>query len=183
MSATRLFVAIGLPQVLRDSLALTQGGIENARWIEPPDYHVTLRFIGDTELTMADRVAEHLGRVRADAFTLHTDGFGSFGGDGPRSVHLKIRPDAALVRLQHQVEQACRDAGLTPEGRRFVPHVTIARLRGRDREAAARWLSSRLPPVPDRFAVASFGLYTARPGGGGPYDEALSFPLSGTIAS
>ena len=173
----RLFVAFGLPQSLRDSLALTRGGLEGARWIDPADYHVTLRFIGDVDNADADRLADALEAVEAEAFTVRTDAYGSFGGDKPRIVHLGLHADPALVDLQHKVEFACRAAGFEAEGRKFTPHITIARLRRTGPGDVASWLSSRMQPVPSAFRVESFSLYVARSGGGGPYHPVVDYPI------
>ncbi|NHK29136.1 RNA 2',3'-cyclic phosphodiesterase [Parvularcula flava] len=173
----RLFVAFGLPQLLRDSLALTRGGLENARWIDPSDYHVTLRFIGDVDNARADRLAEALEMVEAESFTARTESYGCFGGDKPRIVHLGLHADPELVVLQQKVEFACRAAGFEPEGRKFTPHITIARMRRKGPEDIAHWLSSRMPPIPQTFRVENFSLYVARTGGGGPYHPIVEYPL------
>jgi len=173
----RLFVAFGLPQTLRDSLALTQGGLESARWIDPSDYHVTLRFIGDVDNAEADRLAGALEMVEAEPFTARTETYGSFGGDKPRIAHLGLHADPALVDLQQKVEFACRAAGFEVESRKFVPHITIARLRRTGPEELASWLSARMAPVPSTFRVERFSLYVARTGGGGPYHPVVDYPL------
>lgn len=173
----RLFVAFGLPQTLRDSLALTRGGLDRARWVDPADYHVTLRFIGDVDNADADRLAASLDMVEAEAFTARMDVYGSFGGDRPRIAHLGLHPDPALMALQHKVEMACRAAGFEAESRKFTPHITIARLGRTGAGDLAAWLSSRLPPAPSSFRVDNFSLYVARTGGGGPYHPAVDYPL------
>jgi 2'-5' RNA ligase len=158
---------------------LCRGGLERARWVDPEDYHVTLRFIGDVDETLALRVADELAGIEAEPFEGRLSGFGSFGGEKPRSVHLRVLPSDPLRALHERCERACRKAGLEPEGRKFVPHVTIARLNGRHPEAVARWLDGRSYVGPTSFRAESFGLYTARPGGGAPYDVAVRYDLSG----
>ena len=63
-----------------------RGGLPGARWIDPGNYHLTLRFIGDVDDTVAREVASLLGRVKRGAFDLHLDGLSSFGGSKPRAV-------------------------------------------------------------------------------------------------
>ena len=60
----RLFTALELPGAVVGQLALARGGIVGARWLEPEDYHVTLRFIGDIDARAARDVAETLGDIR-----------------------------------------------------------------------------------------------------------------------
>ena len=45
----RLFTGLEIPKIIRDELALMQGSLSQARWSDPGDYHLTLRFIGDVE--------------------------------------------------------------------------------------------------------------------------------------
>ena len=59
----RLFTGLELPRAVVGQLALTRGGIVGARWLEPEDYHVTLRFIGDVDGRAAREIAETLGDI------------------------------------------------------------------------------------------------------------------------
>ena len=45
----RLFTALEIPAAIGEQLALLRGGLPGARWVEPANYHVTLRFIGDVD--------------------------------------------------------------------------------------------------------------------------------------
>ena len=45
----RLFTGLELPEVVVGQLALLRGGVVGARWLEPEDYHITLRFVGDID--------------------------------------------------------------------------------------------------------------------------------------
>src|SRR5512134_2122382 len=76
----RLFTGLELPADLGQSLATLRGGLPGARWIDPENYHVTLRFIGDVDDVVAHEVASMLGRVRREAFELRVEDLISFGG-------------------------------------------------------------------------------------------------------
>ena len=45
----RLFVGIGVPETLANRLAIFQSGLPGARWVDPANMHVTLRFIGEVQ--------------------------------------------------------------------------------------------------------------------------------------
>ena len=45
----RIFAGIALPESLRERLAGLRAGLQDARWVEPRDYHVTLKFIGEVD--------------------------------------------------------------------------------------------------------------------------------------
>lgn len=173
----RLFVALPVPEPIAMALDLTHGGLHRARWIRREDYHLTLRFIGDVDDTAADQVATALGRVTSPPVEVVLRGYDAFGHDKPRSVHASAALSPALEQLQQEVEGACRHAGLAPETRKFTPHITVARLKSHDPMETARWLDGRAAPVPDRFWARRFGLWTAKTGGGGPYEYAVDYPL------
>ena len=68
----RLFTGLEIPSALAQSLAVLRGGLPGARWIDPENYHMTLRFIGDVDDAVAHEVASVLGRVRRRTFELRT---------------------------------------------------------------------------------------------------------------
>ena len=65
---------------------MMRGGLPGARWIDPENYHLTLRFIGDIDDALANEIAGLLGRVHRRPFELRLDGLLSFGGRKPRAV-------------------------------------------------------------------------------------------------
>ena len=68
------------------------------------------------------------------------EGLSWFGGDKPRAIVAKVKPDPALMDLQAEQERRLRRIGVEPETRKYTPHVTLARLRG-VRQARGRELS------------------------------------------
>ena len=79
----RLFTALEIPADVGQSLALLRGGLPGARWVDPGNYHLTLRFIGDVDDVMAREVAFMLGGVRRPASTCNSTASTSFGGNSP----------------------------------------------------------------------------------------------------
>ena len=61
----RLFVGIALPPELRLALSLLEGGLPGARWVDPGNYHITLRFIGEVDEGAAGDVDLALAQLRA----------------------------------------------------------------------------------------------------------------------
>ena len=84
-----------------------------------------------------------------------------------------------LMDLQAEQERLIRRAGAEPERRRFVPHVTLARLRREATpEAVAMYLSQAPIFTPLRFSATQVVLYSARDStGGGPYVAEAAFPF------
>ncbi len=177
----RLFTGLAVPPAIADALRAWQGGLPGARWIEPGDFHVTLRFIGDVDATTADDVMEALSEMRVrPALTVTLDGLGIFGGDRPRALYASVVPEAELTDLQAEQERLVRRAGVEPERRKFTPHVTLARLR-RDAtpEAAAMYLSQAPVFAPLTYTSDRVTLFSARDStGGGPYVAEAEFPFA-----
>src|SRR5690348_876027 len=75
-------------------------------------------------------VAETLGDIRRPQAPVRFQGLSSFGGGMPRAIIAKIKAEPALIDLQAEQERRLRRIGLEPETRKFLPHVTLAKLRG-----------------------------------------------------
>ena len=174
----RLFTAIEIPADVGQSLAMLRGGLPGARWISPEYYHLTLRFIGDIDAALAREIAFMLGAVRRTAFELRMDGLASFGGRRPRAVVAGVTPAQGIYDLQAEHERLLQRVGLEPEGRKYTPHVTLARLRDSSSHKVAEYLATRQPFRSTPFRVSRFVLYSSRASvGGGPYVVEAAYPL------
>jgi 2'-5' RNA ligase len=174
----RIFTGLEIPAEIAQTLSLLRGGLPGARWIDPQNYHLTLRFIGDVDSTVAREVASMLDQLKRVAFQLRFDGLSSFGGRKPRAVVAGVAPSPALLDLQAEHERVLRRIGLEPEGRKYVPHVTLARLRQSSSRQVADYLAGRGLFRSAPFAVDRFVLFSSRASvGGGPYVVEAAFPL------
>jgi 2'-5' RNA ligase len=180
----RLFTGLEIPSDVGQSLAMLRGGLPGARWIDPENYHVTLRFIGDVDDAIAREIASMLERVRREPFEMRVEDLISFGGRKPRAIVATLGPTLgparALMELQAEHERLMQRVGLEPEGRKYVPHVTLARLRDSSSRQVADYLALRAPFRSPPFKVARFVLFSSRASvGGGPYVVEASYPLAG----
>lgn len=174
----RLFTALEIPTALANDLANLRGGLPGARWIDAENYHISLRFIGDIDDAMAHDVEHTLAAIRRSAFAVAFDQLTWFGGDRPRAIIVRAKPDAALVELQAEQERLLRRIGVPPEPRKFLPHVTLARLRGASSAAVAAYLGARGYFPSRRFEATRFVLFSARDSvGGGPYVVEAEYPF------
>jgi 2'-5' RNA ligase len=175
----RLFTGLEIPAELGEALSLLRGGLPGARWIDPENYHLTLRFVGDVDDDVAHEVASVLGRVRRSRFDLRLDGLSSFGGKRPRAVVAGVAPQPAVMELQAEHERLMQRVGLEPEGRKYTPHVTLARLRDSSSLEVAEYLSARAAFRSSPFPVSRFVLFSSRAStGGGPYVVEAAYPLA-----
>lgn len=166
----RLFTGIEIPAEIALTLSGLRGGLPGARWIDPANYHLTLRFIGDISAATAGEIADALGRVDRAGFELGFEGIAAFGSRKPHAIVARVGGSRALTALQAEHERIVQRIGLPPEGRKFMPHVTLARLRGVPAREVADYLSLRAGFGTGRFPVQRFVLYSSRDSvGGGPY--------------
>ena len=173
----RLFTGIELPEEIVWRLSLFRAGLNGASWIDPDNYHITMRFAGDITDAQANHFADALADIRFDSFDIELNGLGSFGGNKPRALWAAIKPAPALDVLQKAHERAARLAGLPPETRNFVPHITLARLRNVSAYAAAEYLARHGGFYSAPFSVGRFVLFSSRPNhGGGPYLVEEGYP-------
>src|SRR5215208_6029311 len=154
----RLFVGIEFPPELKLHLSLLETGIPGAKWVDPGNLHLTLRFIGAVDEGVAADIDEALCQLRARRFTLQLAGTGVFGGNRPRALWV----------------------GLEPEGRKYAPHVTVARLRDPELAGLGNFLAAnarfRAAPLP----VEHFSLIASYPTKAGSiYEDQADYPLSG----
>ena len=177
----RAFAALALPEPLRFDLMLVQSGLPLPRPVPPENLHLTLVFLGEIpEPTLAD-VDAAFGQVRAPAFELALAGLGMFGGARARSVHAEVAPSPPLLQLQSKLETAARSAGVPIPGRRFAPHVTLARLPERfpDRARLEAAVAARGGYRSAPFAVEDFRLFRSwLSPGGSTYAELARYRLS-----
>ena len=173
----RLFVGIGFPPELKLRLSLLCSGVPGAKWVDPGNLHLTLRFIGEIGEDVAADVDESLSRLRARRFTLQIAGTGVFG-DKPRSLWAGIERNPELVGLRDKIEQALIRVGLPPEPRKFAPHVTLARLRDPPLDKVRAFLTMHARFRADPLPVDGFSLIASfQTKAGSVYEDQADYPL------
>lgn len=151
----RLFVGIELPPELKLSLSLLASGVPGAKWVDPGNYHLTLRFIGEIDEGVAEDVDAALAQIRAARFDVALASVNHFG---LRQLWVGVERNDALQHLHGKIESALTRLGLPPDERRYTPHVTLARLKGTSEQRLQLYLAAhalyRAPP----FRVERFSL-------------------------
>jgi len=176
----RLFVAFPLPDGVIARLSMLCSGVPGARWVEPENMHVTLRFIGEVDETTAADIDHALSAVEAPAFTTSLAGIETFGkGYKAHTLWVAVQPNTALTHLHAKVESAIVRAGQPPEPRKFTPHVTLARMTKPEMGRLQNYIEGNGLFSAGPFAVDQFTLYESPPGTGGPvYTPLADYPLT-----
>ena len=166
----RLFVGLSFPSDIRQSLSVLASGLNGARWVEPEGLHLTLRFMGDVSTRDAADLDAALSAIMEPAFALWCSGLGHFGkGDKVRALWARIAPNEGLSRLREKVERAAFHVGFGDEGRKFKPHITLARFRGPNPRNLGEYLNVHGAFSTEPFLVSSFTLFESHMGHGGSH--------------
>jgi len=177
----RLFTAIDIPDTLRDTLTeLQDTDVLAARWSDPDQFHVTLRFIGDVSQAQAIRYEEALADVYADPVRCEPYGLDLLPSrQSPRVLMLGLERTDSMMELYEAVSDALEVGGLGPEDRKYRPHVTIGRLEDVKPNEVHEFLRVHEETTFPAFEAERFVLYesTLRPDGAIHEPEAF-YPLS-----
>ena len=177
MASRRLFVALRPPEPVCDALLDTMEGVAGARWQDADNLHITLRFIGEVDRHMFADICTALASVPLRPFPVRIAGVGHFEGRRrPKAIYAAVQASGELSTLQHSLEMACRRAGLPAETRRFVPHVTLARLNSGSAPIDG-WLREHGDLSLEPWCVADFELFESDlTPQGAIYSPVASFP-------
>ena len=176
----RLFVALRPARTQREALLGMMGGVTGVRWQDDSQLHVTLRFIGEVDRRVGEDIAVALAGVRHPRFALGLAGVGTFDRRGRiDAVWAGITPHEEIAALHRKIDQALIRAGLAPEGRAYLPHVTIARLGG-GAGPVGGFVAAHPGFAAPAEMVTMFHLYESRLGrDGAAYEIVESYPLAG----
>ncbi len=159
----RLFIAIPLPEAVREKLSELYQSMDGVRWQSQGQLHITLKFLGETDRDQLPELIRGLKSIRHSAFQMTISGFGTFPGKGrPKILWIGIARPEPLKDLQQKIEQQCIEIGFEAEDRPFIPHITLARIKGTPRRDVMSFINQhkkvRIPGVP----VNEFVLYESK---------------------
>ncbi len=140
MEQVRCFIAIELPDEIKAGLSqlqsqLKSGSQTSVKWVDPYSIHLTLKFLGSVAANRMDEITVAMGEATqgVSPFQLEVKDLGVFPNlRRVQVVWVGIRGEVdKLARLQQRLESNLAGLGFAPEGRRFTPHLTLARVRDR----------------------------------------------------
>jgi 2'-5' RNA ligase len=178
----RLFVALRPPPPIRAALAATMDGVPHARWQDDEQLHLTVRYIGQVDRRVAEDVVLALGHVHAAPIEIALSGVGDFEHKGRTdALWAGVTPHDALAALHRKVDHALVRLGLEPEGRAYLPHLTLARL---SRNAGVGpeidlWCAAHAGLSSPAFRIEHLTLFESHLGGeGARYEVVERWPLA-----
>lgn len=155
-----LFVAVAVPAAIAERLAALGGGVPGARWIPAGSMHVTLRYLGELDDSLADEVSTALAGTNHTAFSLKASGVGYFARrNDPRLLYAGVHPHHDLMELNRRMERLLHRLRIPSDGRKYHPHITLARLKGASSERIGRFVEANSLFASPPFEVGSFALF------------------------
>jgi RNA 2',3'-cyclic 3'-phosphodiesterase len=165
----RIFVAVDISEEARRKAAAyieaLRGEFRTVRvgWDKPEKLHLTLKFLGDAnenQLRDLEKTVEEIS-TRHSKFKLRILETGIFpGARNPRVLWIDVRDETqSLVKINNFLEAECEKIGFARERRKYVPHLTIGRVREpqKARDLAKKHLENKFEPV--EFDVSEIVIY------------------------
>jgi len=145
----RSFLAFDIENdTVRNRLAKAQALLfqtgADVKLVETENIHVTMRFLGDINTGMVEKIFVEMKKIPFTPFDVHIKGLGVFPNlHYPRVVWAGITEGAEQLRsVFSQLESQLRGLGFAPDSKGFSPHLTIARVRsGRNKAQLAEFIT------------------------------------------
>ena len=133
----RTFIAVELPREIQERLRQLQddfgASLPDVRWTRFGNIHLTLKFLGDVEVSRVDKIRDSLIDVarQFSSFKMSLAGMGAFPNSRkPRIVWVGVEEGAdRLVEIARSIESSMKNLGFQREKRPFRPHLTVGRIR------------------------------------------------------
>lgn len=181
----RAFIALPLPETVKEALSLVSTTLRktiDARWVKPEAMHLTMKFLGDINEKNLKSISKKLDEVSVlnQPFEMRLNSLGAF--PSPRRARvIWAGIDADISRLNNlaaSIDDMSADYDIAKEGRPFMAHITLARLREpsminldvRMQEITfiidrMYFYKSDLTPQGARYTLLHSSLFTGKPGG------------------
>lgn len=177
MTTKRLFVAIDLPDVIRQFLAALDPGLPKVRWVDADRMHLTLGFFGNVPEFPEQKLKESLRAIKFGSFILSIQEIGTFPPKGsPKIIWIGVGAGHPhLFQIHKRVQEAAMSARLEPDLRPWHPHITLARCRDVSPQAVREFLGRGAQLDAGMIRVDAFSLYSSElTAGGSVYTRELT---------
>ena len=128
----RLFIAVPLPKDVQRAVSTAEAGLQSistaGRFVPAGNFHITLRFLGESNALADIASAMHEAVKDARPFLLRLGTLGSFTHGGARTSYLSVTGELdELNRIHETLEAALYEYGFAGGKVRFTQHITLAR--------------------------------------------------------
>lgn len=136
----RIFIGIGINSEIRKGIygftTKLFGNEENIKIVPPQNIHITMKFLGDTRVQKIGIIKKAIIDLADSINEFEFEVTGEIGGfpalRDAKIVFLKIgRGAGSFLEIYEKLEDGLSSINIRKEKRRFSPHITIARIKGR----------------------------------------------------
>jgi RNA 2',3'-cyclic 3'-phosphodiesterase len=169
----RLFIAIDLPQEVKDYLFNVQKEFKQAKvaWVSKKNLHITLKFLGDVEEDKVEQVREAIN-VSSKKITVSLGNLGFFPSEStPQVIWVSVEPEDEVVQLQQKIDGEL--LSLFPSEQKFRSHITIGRIKSLRRSKDFFESVKKIKIEKIEFTIDSFKLVKSELTKKGPMYEVL----------
>lgn len=181
----RVFIAIELPQEIKDSLNSIQEKLKtcqaDVKWVHPQNIHLTLKFLGEISEEQLAKIKIILDNTAKDKkkFSIRISSLGAFPKiNSPRVIWVGVdMGNREIQELAKDLEKRIEKIGIPKEERAFSSHITIGRIRsnlGKDKLVVAlTGLENHFKETPRELVVQKISLFKSTLTPEGPIYEVL----------
>ncbi|MCS7206219.1 MAG: RNA 2',3'-cyclic phosphodiesterase [Leptospiraceae bacterium] len=162
MNHKRVFIALDIPEEVRDEIERCQIGIPTAKWTKKENLHLTLEFLGEIPLDLFEHIREILREVQGKRFRISLQEPNVFIKK-QKILWLKAIPNEPVIALRNEIIKLLQKykIPLSKPAQNFIPHVTIARMDVVNQRKLNEYLLSFEGFTTMEFDVVSFFLYSS----------------------
>lgn len=160
----RLFTALSIPDDVKEELYGLRDSLFGAKWVSKENMHLTLQFIGEVSEQKYHQIKEDLEDIQMTSFELKLGAVSRFA---EKVLYTTVGESQDLLDLQSMVKEKI-ELTTAVEKKKYVPHVTLARLRDTSFNAIASVIDKHHDYKSRDFSVQSFGLYSSKLSKSGP---------------
>jgi len=158
----RIFIAIDLPADVKEVLSSLQTEEQGVRWVHKDQLHITLLYLGNLHDRAINEVVQSLADVNHEPFDFQVNGAGCFPDKNhPKVIYAAVSEKSGLMKLRNKIVQQAGKFCDKPDNRKYKPHITLARIKGRNVNFSTDiLLSQNFEPL--NVSAESYYLYESR---------------------
>jgi 2'-5' RNA ligase len=154
------FTALALPPELAQQLISIAPLHQGIRLVEPPDLHITLRFLGTLEPKLYEEIKEAFLEIQAPQIPIQLKGSGCFSeGTQPKILWIGVEKNPPLIELHQKIGEVLDRFKIAHDRRAYFPHVTLAKLDNAPAELLSEFLAQHYGTTWEGFTSTYWGLY------------------------
>lgn len=128
----RLFIAIEIPENIKEYISKIQGKIDNEtnkiRFVNKNHIHLTLKFLGEVQPNKVETIRNNLKKIVFNPFSVYLDSIGVFPSENYiRVIWIGLKPEEPILELQKNIDETLKK--LFSKENNFKAHATLARVK------------------------------------------------------